>query len=264
MIYGKLAIAILSTLASSEDGSTNCQIARYLLAHPQGSELSIGELAAQCYVSSSTISRFCREIGLADFSELKALMRDAKWSYEQIVASDAAQRHAALVGSIKSALDQAASSIDNDKLMALCRDIAVYDKVAAFGLLKAGVVAQNLQADLLLMGKIIETKIPFAQQAAYLNRAGRDTLILIFSYSGIYFDTYFSRLPTPEEKPKIVLVTGGKNIKKNRLVDDVMTFESDLGQLGHPYQLLLVSSMIAQGVAHFLKTNAAENAISEI
>lgn len=264
MIYGKLAIAILSTLASSEDGSTNCQIARYLLANPQESNLSIGELAAQCYVSSSTISRFCRGIGLADFSELKTLMRDTKWSYEQIVAPDTTRRHALLVESVNTAINQAAASMDNDRLMALCRDIATYDKVAAFGLLKAGVVAQNLQADLLLMGKIIETKIPFAQQATYLSRAGRDTLVIIFSYSGIYFDTYFSRLPTSEEKPKIVLVTGGKNIKKSKLVDDVITFESDLGQLGHPYQLLLVSSMIAQGVAHFLKVGPPENAISKI
>ena len=242
MIYGKLAIATLSTLASSD--------------------LSIGELAAQCYVSSSTISRFCREIGLADFSELKELMRDKKWSYEQLSEPDTVQRHASLVESIKTAFDKTALSIDNEKLMALCKDIAAYQGVAAFGLLKAGAAAQNLQADLLLMGKIIETKIPFAQQAAYLSRAGKDTLIIIFSYSGIYFDTYFSRLPMPEEKPRIVLVTGGKNIKRSRMVDDVITFESDLGQLTHPYQLLLVSSMIAQGVSHFLRPGGPENTAS--
>lgn len=262
MIYGKLAVAVLSTLASSEDGSTNCQIARYLLSHPRAAQLSIGELAAECYVSASTISRFCREIGLADFSELRALMRDKRWSYERLPVADTARRNALLVESVKASLDRTAASVDNAKLMALCGDIAAYDRVAAFGLLKAGAAAQNLQADLLLMGRIIETKIPFAQQAAYLSRAGSDTLVIIFSYSGIYFDTYFSRLPTPDQKPRIVLITGGNNIKRSPLVDDVIAFDSNLGQLAHPYQLLLVSSMIAQGVAQLLQGGATENGIS--
>ena len=35
-------------------------------------DISITELAKECYVSNSSISRFCRDIGLRDYNELKS------------------------------------------------------------------------------------------------------------------------------------------------------------------------------------------------
>ena len=74
--YGKLPVVLLAELAAGRSDSTNCRIASYLLAHVQEAEdLGVEQLAAACYVSKSSISRFCREIGLEDFTELRDLLR---------------------------------------------------------------------------------------------------------------------------------------------------------------------------------------------
>ena len=262
MIYGKLAITMLSTLASSDDGSTNYHIAQYLLSHPNAFESSISELASECHVSKSTISRFCRDVGLSDFAELKELMRVKQWDYERIEEPDTYQRNLQLVASIKAILDRTVTSINNQQLMALCQDIIAYEKVAAFGLMKASTVAQNLQADLLLLGKVIETKIHYAHQQSCLLHAKKDKLIIIFSYSGIYFDAYFNAMSDSLELPKIVMITGQKAMQKRSPISEIIAFDSDLNQLSHPYQMQLVGSMIAQGVAQCLAEKASVDDIS--
>mgnify|MGYP000512344402 CR=1 FL=1 len=72
MIYDKLPIVFLSTLVSEKNGSTNSQIAAYILNHlEEVQNLGIKEIAKECNVAVSSISRFCKEVGLRDFAELK-------------------------------------------------------------------------------------------------------------------------------------------------------------------------------------------------
>ncbi len=71
MLYGKIPVALLSAMASEKNHSTNSVIAAYMLTHrEQLPHMKIQQLAAVCHVSVSSVSRFCREIGLQDFSEL--------------------------------------------------------------------------------------------------------------------------------------------------------------------------------------------------
>lgn len=72
MIYQKLPLLLLTTMASDRSDTIDCRIAAYLLENPQASaRLGIADLAKRCHVSTSSISRFCREIGLEDFIELQ-------------------------------------------------------------------------------------------------------------------------------------------------------------------------------------------------
>ena len=41
-------------------------------------DVSIEGLAGECFVSKATISRFCRDIGLEDFSELRGLLHQTE------------------------------------------------------------------------------------------------------------------------------------------------------------------------------------------
>ena len=68
MLCGKLPIVFLSTLASEKKDSTNSQIATYLLNHLDDiKNIGIQEMAKEYSVAMSSISRFCKEIGLNDF-----------------------------------------------------------------------------------------------------------------------------------------------------------------------------------------------------
>ena len=80
--YGKLPIVLLSELAAGKEGSNNCRISRYLLERLDCLEdVSIEKLAAECFVSKATVSRFCRDIGLEDFGELRDLMRQTEKTF---------------------------------------------------------------------------------------------------------------------------------------------------------------------------------------
>lgn len=67
-----LVIILLSTINSEPKDSNNYKIAKFLIENIRNLEdFSISELAKTCYVSNSSVSRFCREIGLNDFNSLK-------------------------------------------------------------------------------------------------------------------------------------------------------------------------------------------------
>lgn len=66
MIYDKLPIVFLSTITSEKNGSTNCVIATYILEHlKEMQNMGIKDIAKRCNVAVSSISRFCKEIGLS-------------------------------------------------------------------------------------------------------------------------------------------------------------------------------------------------------
>ena len=161
MIYDKLPIVFLSTLVSEKNGSTNSQIAAYILNHlEEVQNLGIKEIAKECNVAVSSISRFCKEVGLRDFAELKELLLSTDLSFED--HSHATSKQARLHDyshKVRESIIMVEKSIDMDAVIDLCKDINEYQKVAIFGLLKAGAVAFNLQGDLLMLNKQVYTNI---------------------------------------------------------------------------------------------------------
>ncbi|WRK52850.1 hypothetical protein SD457_21905 [Coprobacillaceae bacterium CR2/5/TPMF4] len=84
MIYDKLPIVFLSTIASEKKDSTNSQIASYILDHlDELQNIGIKKMASECSVAISSISRFCKEIGLRDFAELKELLLSTDLYFEE-------------------------------------------------------------------------------------------------------------------------------------------------------------------------------------
>lgn len=77
-----LVIILLSTLNGEPKGSNNYKIAKFMIENIRDLEdYTLTELAKACYVSNSSISRFCRDIGLRDFNQLKNQI--AKFSVEK-------------------------------------------------------------------------------------------------------------------------------------------------------------------------------------
>lgn len=87
MFYSKLPAVLLSEMAAHDLDSTNGRIAAWLLGHMgEVKRDSIRELAARMQESPSAISRFCREMGLEGYEELKRLLSAASPRFE--VCSD--------------------------------------------------------------------------------------------------------------------------------------------------------------------------------
>ena len=250
MLYGKLPIVFLSTLASEKKDSTNSQIVSYLLNHLDDiKDIDIQEMAKECCVAMSSISRFCKEIGLNDFNELRELLITTNMSFEQYsTSSQSKDRLKEYISKVKESIEMVEESIAMQQIDLLCKEIKKHDHIAIFGLLKAGSVAFNLQSNLLMLGKQTYSNISYKQQLQYISSADENDLFIIFSYTGSYFD--YPDIRTLK-KPQIWLISS-KQESYPEFIDHVITFNSWQDQNSHPYQLQFIASLIAQEYARIL------------
>lgn len=248
MIYGKFPVVFLSALASEKQGSVNSVIAAHILEHMEEVRgQGIRELARSCNVGTASISRFCKSIGLNDFAELKELLTSNRMHFErQSEKPSFSERLAEYSAVVAESIRMTVNSIDAHALFDLCADLREYRKIAVFGLMKAESAALSLQGDLLMMGKRVYTNISYPQQYEYIREAGRETLVIIFSYTGAYFD-YPERdwMGEKSEWPRIWMVSGRKRSYPH-YVSRALHFDSLHDQASHPYQLLFAASLIAQ------------------
>lgn len=209
--------------------------------------IGIQDLAKRCHVAMSSISRFCKEIGLKDFAQLKELLADPNFYFEEQSQSDSLQVRVRDYGQkIYESIQMVESSLNLKQLISLCQDLYQYQRVGIFGLLKAQTAAMNLQTDLLMTGKQVESYVSYFQQMDYILNADENDLIIILSYTGSYFEYENLRvLQKKLEAPKIWMIT---SVQENYpyFVDEVLTFQSLQDQGSHPYQLQFIASLIAQ------------------
>lgn len=246
MIYDKLPVVLLSALATEPDGSTNSVIAHYLVDHlGELDGLTVKGLAAACHVGSGSVSRFCREVGFESFDDLRNSFAESRRSFQRVESHDACA-HAKVV---EDAVERVAKTIDRAALARLADDLAAYGRVSAYGMLKAQSAAIDLQVDLLMLGKHVDTCVAFSDQLERICRAGRDELVVVFSYTGSYFDyrDVAERLARID-RPKIWVVCGQRRPLPS-FVADALTFDSGLDQLGHPFQLEMAEALLAQEYA---------------
>lgn len=251
--YGKLSIVLLSELAAGKEDSNNCRIARYLLDRQEHLEdVNVELLAEECFVSKSTVSRFCRDIGLEDFSELRSLLRQTEKSFTRYgTGLPPKEQGVDFCRRVNASLSLVAKTLDYPALEKLVVELHRARRVAAFGLLKAETAAISLQSDLVMLGKNAVTKVAFREQIDYLAAAQRGDLIIIFSYTGIYFDYGLPRGILRGEGPEVWLVTGSPDIRerfaaKKLPAARLLTFQSEQDFVSHPYQLQMAASLIAQ------------------
>ncbi len=251
MIYEKFPVVFLSTFLSEKEDSTNAVIARYILAHfREMQDITIKQVAKDCNVGLGSVSRFCKDIGLSDFAELRELIGSDTISAIPLHRQQTdRERFSAWIDAVTESLRLVGQSVDPEKIRRLCADIRRYEKVSAFGMLKAQAAATDLQADMLMLGKNIYSCVAYADQISHILAAGKDELIIIFSYTGSYFD-YPDLRPHAKRLalPKIWMICGTDK-KPPAFVNETITFASRQDHAGHPFQLEAVESLIAREYA---------------
>lgn len=250
MSYFKLPIVFLSEMVSGKADTTNEYIASWLLRNKEDiQDYSLRELAARMNTSASSLSRFCRDIGLHDFNELKELstINDTQFLKQSSCQTPESQKDSTL-RAVVDGVTQACRSLDMDKIVQLARDIDQYERVAAFGVGKAEGVAMNLQIDLIAQGKYAVTKLPFSEQISYIESANENDLIIIFSFTGVYFNYGFPDFSGHPrlKKPKIYFITSDRKAAAAGKFDEVILFDSDQNYASHPYQLQIIADIISQ------------------
>ncbi len=250
MIYDKFPVVFLSAYLREKEGSTNAVIAKYLLENYRSlSGIGIKRLADECHVGIGSVSRFCKDIGLSDFAELKELIESTSSGPPADLPRDPQERVSLWTDSVVRSLCMVRDSVDMKQVEKLCRDIESYEKISAFGMLKGQAAAADLQVDLMMQGKHIFSAVAYVDQLDHILSAGPDELIIIFSYTGSYFE--YRKLRAEEKKlyrPKIWMVCGTEK-KMPPYIREKITFASDLSRTSHPFQLEAAASIIAETYA---------------
>lgn len=195
---GMLFNRLLIILNEEAQDSTYYHIALVMLNHMEElDDLSINKLAELCAVSKSTISKFIRFLGYEDFADFRyaAVFQDNKYGYSFSYVNDVMNyiknnSMDSLILTVQQDIAATYMNLDWDAVDRLVRDIAHYKKVAAFGLLFSETAALDLQIKLAYNKKFIVTNLNDQKQVSYIETAGEDTLIIVFSDSGEFLSKY--------------------------------------------------------------------------
>ncbi len=191
-------------------------------------------------------------MGLRDFSELKENLNDRNFKFEiSSNANDSISRTFDHALKVQESISDVAQTLDSESLVVLIKDIHHYKQITLLGLLKASSAAINLQVDLLMLGKLVSVKLNYNDQLEFITHATQNDLVIIFSYTGTYLEKRLRFTKDIKNKPRIYLISGTK-CKADSFIYKNIHFNSKLNQLSHPYQLLFVSSLIAQEYTHFI------------
>jgi DNA-binding MurR/RpiR family transcriptional regulator len=250
MIYDRLPVALLSLLSVEDHAAVNAQIARYLLEHAgDAGGLSVKAIATACHVGTGTVSRFAKDAGFESFAALREAFAEVSNGFERVEGADGRERTADLARAIGTSVAQVATSVDHAALARLVADLHAYEQIGVYGLLKAQAAAIDLQVDLLMLGKLADTCTSAADQARRITGAGAAKLVVVFSYTGTYFDAVeIGSALRRVDRPKVWVVCGNDRPLPSFVADRVL-FSSSHSQLGHPYQLEYVAGLIAQEFA---------------
>lgn len=254
---GILLSRLLIILNDKDPGSTDYFIALTLLMNFSSlSEMTINEVATKCYVSKSTISKFIRSIHFEDYAEFKAAAAFSKTrkgyelNYNKNIMENIEKNGLKnYINIIHKDVDQCINNISMTEINELVKYLLKYDKVAAFGLLFSEMAALDLQAKLSYNGKFIITNLDDVKQDTFIKNSKDDTLIIIYSNSGLYLKKYmldefqlnknFSNI-----KSKIVLITSNLEMAKDPLVDICITFKHTTSIQTHSIIYQIINDII--------------------
>lgn len=236
---GMLYKRLLSVLNQENSSSTSYHIAMVMLQMMnEMATLSINEIADRCSVSKSTISKFIRSLGYEEFSDFReaAIIEENKNHYAfnfgtNVMNYIAEKGMDSYVLAVQRDIAETYHRMDWESVEHLVRDIYDYRHVAAFGLLFSETAAMDLQTKLAYCNKFIITSDNDLRQMDYIEKAGKDTLLIIFSDSGNYLDNYrriedFSnKTAVSETKAKVVLITSNPRVKADPRVSYIVQYQ---------------------------------------
>lgn len=249
---------LLSVLDKETSDSVDYIIALHILRYMSVLDgVSIQELADSCMVSKSTISRFCRKIGLEDYSDL----------LEEIHAANHVSGNDYVVPAYDGSLDEYLNetekavtslrqSLDSQKIKRIAAEIYHHEMVYIMGSMQAYNPAASLQADLAMYGKIVFAPSVFTHQADVIHRAGPEDLIIIFSNSGNFLKRILlndsNRIAL--KKPQIWMITGNESIHPDEIIDEVITVHENNRYTDHPLKFELIAHLITIAYGKYLQS----------
>lgn len=230
------------------------RVADAILARPQVlMELTISELARACSTSETSVVRFCREVGLTGYAQLKLLMASelgkeaAQFSNgadygSDIRPGDTLEEAVAKVASSEIVgIQETAANLDMAALRKIVETIDNARTVLLYGVSASGAGAQDLQQKLLRIGKIALTFRDSHDALVSANLLNPGDVAVAFSHGG-----------TTKESVELLRAarhSGAKTVAISNVADSPVTAQADYTLLTAVRETTFRSGAMASRIA---------------
>lgn len=215
-----IRIQLLNVINRESRDSTNFIIAQYMLEHLERMKvISTKELAGECNVSKSSISRFCRKIGYEDFLELQIAIATYDSHIDQRIpdlkGSDTKEFVNTYLADTKRIVDHLEQYLDTAALEELAADLHSFSRVVLMGHVQSSLPAFSLQHYLTLLHKFTYSTQDPTEQKEMLEQFGEGDLIIIFSAGGRFLERVLDPVSVMNRKnrPRIYMITASRAIR---------------------------------------------------
>lgn len=253
----RLYYMLLGVLDKETSDSVDYIIALHILRYMKVLDgVSIQDLADSCMVSKSTISRFCRKIGLEDYSdlmeEIHAANHPVRGDYVVPAYEGTPDEY---LRETEKAVSSLRESLDEKKIERIAYEIANHETVYVMGSMQAYNPAASLQADLAMYEKIVFAPSVFTHQARAIHQAGPEDLIIIFSNSGNFLDRILMNDHDRNslKDPQIWMITGNEKVHPDEIINEVITVAGNHTYMDHPLKFDLIAHLITISYGKYLK-----------
>lgn len=260
----KLRHALYAVLNASEPDSSDYRIANYLIENIYKKEhFGIQDVADACFVSKSSVSRFCRRIGYADFlamsQSIKYVQMHTYKRFDEYLDLPVDAMARAYLDQMNRCIEQVRAYATTDILTELAGLLDRYDKIGIFGQMQSYSVAMNFQFELASLGKHVSSFIMMSQQEDFILDSGKEAMVIIISSGGRYFQD-FSRYFDYQSKnrPYLVLITNNQRLKKCVPYDKVYIVPYDSNTASQPTSLQIFANLAVMHYSRLLSQRRAE------
>lgn len=221
-------------------------------------EMSIGEVAEECSVSKSTLSKFVRGIGYEDYGDFRA---DAYqyWRKDYYISADPGSVNMnitdylceygdrAYLDALKRDIDGVFSEVDAGKVDQAAQLVHDGETVLALGSGYSFTAAQNFQKKMAFYRRLVYTTEDSREQTKLIHRATSESVIVVFSNSGKYLVMYQDEEGHPEKTlfdacpARVILITANSEMARDSRVDLGIVIPQHAIVRNHPviFQLMI-------------------------
>lgn len=252
----KLKSSLYAVLNSQNVDSPDYRIAKYMIQNLHCvDKMPLKEVADRCFVSKATVSRFCRKIGYEDYQAMnqdihRTMMRMYQRCDEYINAGNEQVTHE-YIDDLKQSICDVENNISQLMIQSLVQDLFNYHNIGVFGRMHSYAVALNFQCELGSCGKYVNAFSSISEQEEYILNADENTMVLIISSSGRYFEDFSKYMDfESKKKPYFVLITNNNRLRGLNPYNKVYVIPSKSNTASQPFSLMLFTNLVA---AHYTK-----------
>lgn len=181
-----LVYSLFSIVNQNKTDDPDYVLAKYFLEHyTELSKLNIHEVAADCYVSRSSVRRFCQQIGYDNFKDLKDEFREFDYQYNYFMKlTDRDNYREWLAGELAKMVNELNQRMDTSEVDRIVERIHDSENVVFLSSYSSILFLMEFQRPLILSGKLVRVMTDTNMDIDFLLSLGENDYVMTVSATG--------------------------------------------------------------------------------